>query len=63
MRRDLFEWYSIRVVCAKNYTPYMENYNSGHPWDTTSWLLLRGGLFIQWNLYIVVTLGIQPVGR
>ena len=30
---------------------------SVHPWDTTSWLLYRGGLLIQWNLYIVVTLG------
>ena len=35
---------------------------SGHPWDTTSWLLYRGGLLIQWNLYIVVTLETQPVG-
>ena len=35
---------------------------SGHPWDTTSWLLYRGGLLIQWNLYIVVILGTQPVG-
>ena len=38
------------------------NYYSGHPWDTTSWLLYRGGLLIQWNLYIVVTLRTQPVG-
>ena len=30
--------------------------------ETTSWLLYRGGLLIQWNLYIVVTLGTQPVG-
>ena len=22
---------------------------SGHSWDTTSWLLYRSGLFIQWN--------------
>ena len=36
----------------------MEPVYSGHPCDTTSWLLYRGGLFIQWNLYIVVTLGI-----
>ena len=35
---------------------------SGHLWDTTSWLLYRGGLLIQWNLYIAVTLGTQPVG-
>ena len=35
---------------------------SGHPWDTASWLLYRGGLLIQWNLYIVVTLKTQPVG-
>ena len=28
----------------------------------TSWLLYRGGLLIQCNLYIVVTLGTQPVG-
>ena len=35
---------------------------SGHPWDMTSWLLYRGGLLIQWNLYIVVTLETQPVG-
>ena len=34
---------------------------SGHPWDTTSWLLYRGDLLIQWNLYIVVTLGTQPL--
>ena len=34
---------------------------SGHSWDTTSWLLYRGGLLIQWNLYRVVTLGTQPV--
>ena len=34
---------------------------SGHPWDTTSWLLYRDGLLIQWNLYIVVTLETQPV--
>ena len=42
------------------------------PWDTTSWLLYRGGLFIQslghnqlaviqrWSVYTV--LGTQPVG-
>ena len=35
---------------------------SGYPWDPTSWLLYRIGLLIQWNLYIVVTLGTQPVG-
>ena len=35
---------------------------SGHPWDTTCWLFYRGGLLIQWNLYIVVTLRTQPVG-
>ena len=35
----------------------MEPVYSGHPWDTTSWLLYRGGL-----LYIVVTLETQPVG-
>ena len=35
---------------------------SGHPWNITSWLLYRGGLLIQWNLYIVVTLGTLPVG-
>ena len=40
----------------------MEPVYSGHPWDTTSWLLYRGGLPIQWNLYIVVTLGTQLVG-
>ena len=34
----------------------MEPVYSGHPWDTTSWLLYRGSLLIQWNLYIVVTL-------
>ena len=34
----------------------------GYPWYTTSWLLNRGDLLIQWKLYIVVTLGTQPVG-
>ena len=34
----------------------------GYPSDTTSWLLYRSGLLIQWNLYIVVTLETQPVG-
>ena len=29
----------------------MEPVYSGHPWDTTSWLLYRGGLLIQWKLY------------
>ena len=29
---------------------------------TLRWLLYRGGLLIQWNLYIVVTLETQPVG-
>ena len=32
----------------------------GHSYD--NWLLHRGGLLIQWNLYIVVTLETQPVG-
>ena len=34
----------------------------GHSWDTAGWLLNRGDLLIQWNLYIIaVTLGTQPV--
>ena len=50
--------FSISVDVGKNRTFIY----SGHPWDTTSWLLYRGGLLIQWNLYIiVVTLETQPV--
>ena len=31
-------------------------------WSPLGHLLYRGGLLIQWDLYIVVTLGTQPVG-
>ena len=34
---------------------------SGYPWDTTSWLLYRGGLLIQ--CIIVVTLGLAVMQR
>ena len=30
-------------------------WNLATPQDPTSWLLYRGGLIIQWNLYIVAT--------
>ena len=36
---------------------------SGHPWDTTSWVLYSGGLLIQWNLYIVVTNQLADIQR
>ena len=63
--------YYIEVACLchnqlaviQRWSAYtVEPVYSGHPWDTTSWLLYRGGLLIQWNLYIVVTLETQPVG-
>ena len=40
------------VGCYTEVSTYtVEPVYSGHPWDTTSWLLYRGGLLIQWNLY------------
>ena len=60
------EWSPLRhnqLAVIQRWPAYtVEPVYSGHPWDTTSWLLYRGGLLIQWNLYIVVTLGTQPVG-
>ena len=53
----------LAVIQKVRWSVYtVEPVYSGHPWDTTSWLLYRGGLFIQWNLYILVTLETQPVG-
>ena len=60
------EWSTLghnQLAVIQRWSTYtVEPVYSGHPWDTTSWLLYRGGLFIQWNLYIVVTHETQPVG-
>ena len=54
---------AYRLALIQRWSAYMvEPVYSGHPWDTISWLLYRGGLLIQWSLYIVVTLGTQSVG-
>ena len=51
-------WGHNQLAVIQRWPAYtVEPVYSGHPWDTTSWLLYRGGLLIQ---YIVVTA--QPVG-
>ena len=40
----------------------LKHYNLTASRSYNDQLLYRGGLLIQWNLYIVVTLGTQPVG-